>query len=89
MDLTVKRGAVGTTGMVHFVVPPRRFWGYVAFAAVVIGGVDALSGPPSLFRDMCQSHASDGGDAWRQRGRRFYRVPSRRCRKWHSGSQTR
>jgi hypothetical protein len=44
---------------------------------------------PSLFRDMCQSHASDGGDAWRQRGRRFYRVPSRRCRKWRSGSQTR
>jgi hypothetical protein len=31
MDLSVKRRAVGTTGMVHFVVPPRRFWDNVAF----------------------------------------------------------
>jgi hypothetical protein len=31
MDLSVKRGAVRTTGMVHFVVPPRRFWHNVAF----------------------------------------------------------
>jgi hypothetical protein len=31
MDLSVKRGAVGTKGMVHFVVPPRRFWDNVAF----------------------------------------------------------
>jgi hypothetical protein len=31
MDLSVRRGAVGTTGMVHFVVPPRQFWDNVAF----------------------------------------------------------
>jgi hypothetical protein len=31
MDLSIKRGAVSTTDMVHFVVPPRRFWDNVAF----------------------------------------------------------
>jgi hypothetical protein len=54
MDLSVKRGAVGTTGMVHFVVPPCRFWDNVAFAAVVIGGVDALSGR-QVFSVICVS----------------------------------
>jgi hypothetical protein len=31
MDLSVKRGSVGVTGLVHFVVPPRRFWDNIAF----------------------------------------------------------
>jgi hypothetical protein len=31
LDLSVKRGALSGTGIVHFVVPPRRFWENVAF----------------------------------------------------------
>jgi Alkylmercury lyase len=31
MDLSVKRGSVDRDGIVHFVVPPRRFWDNVAY----------------------------------------------------------
>lgn len=31
MDLSVKRGGGKATGVVHFLVPPRRFWENIAF----------------------------------------------------------
>ncbi len=31
IDLSVKHGAVAGDGVIHFVVPPRRFWENVAF----------------------------------------------------------
>ena len=58
MDLLVERGAANTTGLVLFVVPPRHFWDNVTFAAVVIGGVDALPGRQISSMTRCTAPPS-------------------------------